>query len=207
MVAHAGLTETRTRPAKATRPLSRPAKPAAKTPAKSKAPAKPAAKVAADKLKKARQSKQAPARAPMRAATPAVGPKARAAARPHLSIDRLHQVSLRASDLDAAVAFYRDLLGLEFIARFDPPGLAFFSLGSSVRLLLSAEASAATLYFYVTDLDAAVNTLARAGVSFLQKPSMLHRDEQGHFGKKGAEEWMAFFRDPSGNLLALASRR
>ena len=33
----------------------------------------------------------------------------------------LHQVALRATDLDASIAPYRDLLGLRFIARFDPP--------------------------------------------------------------------------------------
>jgi hypothetical protein len=27
------------------------------------------------------------------------------------------------------------------------------------------------------------------------------------FGKAGTEEWMAFFRDPSGNPLALVGRR
>ena len=46
------------------------------------------------------------------------------------------------------------------------------------------------------------------GVSFLQQqPQMIHRDEAGDFGRKGVEEWMAFFRDPAGNLLALVERR
>jgi hypothetical protein len=36
---------------------------------------------------------------------------------------------------------------------------------------------------------------------------MIHRDEAGEFGKKGVEEWMAFFRDPSGNMLALVEKR
>ncbi len=38
----------------------------------------------------------------------------------------MHQVAQRAEDLDRAVGFYRDTLELPFIARFDPPGLAFF---------------------------------------------------------------------------------
>jgi catechol 2,3-dioxygenase-like lactoylglutathione lyase family enzyme len=50
-------------------------------------------------------------------------------------VDGLHQVAQKADDLDASVAFYRDVLGLRLIARFDPPGLAFFELGGS-RLLL-----------------------------------------------------------------------
>jgi hypothetical protein len=36
---------------------------------------------------------------------------------------------------------------------------------------------------------------------------MIHRDEAGEFGKKGMEEWMTFFHDPSKNLLALVERR
>jgi hypothetical protein len=36
---------------------------------------------------------------------------------------------------------------------------------------------------------------------------MVHRDDTGTFGKKGNEEWMAFFKDPSGNLLGLVEKR
>ena len=49
---------------------------------------------------------------------------------------RVHQVAQRAEDLDRAVEFYRDALGVPLIARFDPPGLAFFDLGNT-RLLLN----------------------------------------------------------------------
>jgi len=130
-----------------------------------------------------------------------------ASGRREFAVDRLHQVALLASDLDTAIEFYREVLGLSFIDRFDPPGLAFFNLGGGLRLLLSATASEATLYFMVDDIDAAVRTLSGRGVSFLQKPAMVHRDDEGRLGKKGIEEWMAFFRDPSGNLLALVTQR
>jgi catechol 2,3-dioxygenase-like lactoylglutathione lyase family enzyme len=122
-------------------------------------------------------------------------------------LEKLHQVALTATNLDAAVVFYRDILGLKFIARFDPPGLAFFALSGGARLLLSATASQATLYFLVDDVDGAVNELKKRGVSFLHPPAKVHRDEAGDFGKKGSEEWMAFFKDPSGNLVGLVERR
>jgi len=35
---------------------------------------------------------------------------------------------------------------------------------------------------------------------------MIFRDDSGMFGTAGEEEWMAFFSDPSDNILALASR-
>ena len=122
-------------------------------------------------------------------------------------LDKLHQVALTATNLDLAVEFYRDILGLKFIARFDPPGLAFFALSGGAHLLLSSTASQAHLYFLVDDLSGAVNELKKRGVSFLHPPAMIHRDDAGNFGKKGNEEWMAFFKDPSGNLVGLVEKR
>jgi methylmalonyl-CoA/ethylmalonyl-CoA epimerase len=119
---------------------------------------------------------------------------------------RLHQVAQGVEDLDRAVAFYRDVLGLPFIGRFDPPGLAFFDLGAT-RLLLEHGAPAALLYLGVDDLDARVAALQAAGVEFLDAPHLIHRDDAGQFGPAGAEEWMTFFRDSEQNLLALAERR
>lgn len=123
-----------------------------------------------------------------------------------MQLSRLHQVALRAQDLDASVAFYRDVLGARFIARFDPPGLAFFDF-DGVRVLLERNASAGTLYFHVEDIDAGVAELSRRGVSIESGPAMIHRDEDGTFGPAGEEEWMAFFKDPAGNTLALATRK
>src|SRR5262245_53347766 len=75
---------------------------------------------------------------------------------------RVHQIAQRADDLDRAVEFYRDTLGLPLITRFDPPGLAFFDLGN-VRLLIERGANPATLYLEVDDIDGAVATLEAAG--------------------------------------------
>lgn len=118
----------------------------------------------------------------------------------------IRQVAQRARDLDRAVEFYRDTLGASFIARFDPPGLAFFQF-EGVRLLLEASAPSAALYFAVDDIEASSEELRDRGVVFEQEPRLVHRDDEGTFGTAGEEEWMAFFRDPDGNLLAIASRR
>ncbi len=56
------------------------------------------------------------------------------------------------------------------------------------------------------DIDSAVEFLKKS-VSLGQEPELVFRDEQGQFGQAGEEEWMAFFRDPDGNLLALACRK
>jgi catechol 2,3-dioxygenase-like lactoylglutathione lyase family enzyme len=160
----------------------------------------------------AKAKKAVAAAAKPRALATAPAPRAPAAARsaslvavPH--VDRLHQVAMTATNLDQSVAFYRDMLGLKFIARFDPPGLAFFNLGGGTRLLLSATHSSATLYFLVDDLKSAYADFQKRGIHFFQPPAMVHRDDAGQFGKKGNEEWMAFFRDPGGNTLALVEKR
>jgi methylmalonyl-CoA/ethylmalonyl-CoA epimerase len=118
----------------------------------------------------------------------------------------LRQVAQRASDLDRAVAFYERVLGLRLLARFDPPGLAFFDLGGT-RLLLEGGALSTILYLATDDIEAAVTALERAGVEILERPQMIHRDDAGDFGPVGIEEWMAFFTDTEGNTLAYSERR
>ena len=120
-------------------------------------------------------------------------------------LKKLHQVAVHSSDLERSIAFYRDQLGAELIAKFDPPGLVFFKLGET-RILLQKNAPRASLYFWVDDITAAAETLRARGVKLDAEPRAIHRDDQGLFGPAGAEEWMAFFRDPDENTLAIASR-
>ncbi len=54
---------------------------------------------------------------------------------PMIGIQQIGQIAIPIQDLDRAVAFYRDALGLPFLFQA-PPGLAFFQCGE-VRLLLS----------------------------------------------------------------------
>ncbi len=127
-----------------------------------------------------------------------------------LTIDGMHQVALTTTDVNLACEFYEGKLGLKKIAVFDPPGLAFFDL-DGVRLSLmqkdEKEPSDSVIYFRVPDLDAAVDVLKQKSVNLEQEPELVFKDEEGQFGEAGEEEWMAFFCDPDGNLLALASRK
>ena len=123
-----------------------------------------------------------------------------------MKVNHLRQVAQHVEDMDRAVAFYRDTVGLEFIARFDPPGLAFFDLGTS-RLLLEAGAPPALLYLGVDDVASMTEQLRAAGVTIESEPHVIHVDEAGKFGPAGEAEEMAFFRDSEGNLVGLAGRR
>lgn len=122
---------------------------------------------------------------------------------PDLSSARIGQISLNVSDVDRAVAFYRDALGMKFL--FQVPKMAFFDcLG--VRLLLGvpesaeSERRASILYFQVLDLPAVYATLRSRGVQFLGEPHMVAKLEN-------ADLWMVFFRDSEGNTLALMSEQ
>jgi len=108
------------------------------------------------------------------------------------------QISLGVRDVDRAVAFYRDVVGLQFLFRF--PGMAFFDCGG-VRLYLSqvqAEAplSTSVLYYRVGDIQDAAAALGARGARQLRVPEVAHRDDRH-------ELWLAFFEDSEGNTFAL----
>jgi catechol 2,3-dioxygenase-like lactoylglutathione lyase family enzyme len=82
---------------------------------------------------------------------------------------QIGQVAVPVSDVDRAIAFYRDTLGMRFLFRA-PPGLGFFDC-AGVRLMLDAPAKAqagkgSVIYFKVPDLNTAFATLADRGVAF-----------------------------------------
>ena len=120
-----------------------------------------------------------------------------------LKINSIYQVSISVDDLDAAVDFYRDKLGITFIGQF-PPGLAIFDCGG-VHLMLSAipgEASTgnSVIYFNVPDIQVGYETLKERGVEFGNEPHVIHSTDN-------YELWMAFFKDPGGNTMAIADER
>lgn len=116
-------------------------------------------------------------------------------------------MSFTVGDIDRAIAFFRDVLGLPLTARFGD--LAFFDLGG-VRLLVSrtegAAVSNSVLYFAVDDPHATKAVLESRGVDFVDDPHVIFDDAAGTFGEPGHAEWMTFFHDPEGNLLALSAR-
>lgn len=119
-----------------------------------------------------------------------------------MKIEKVGQISIPVKDLDRAIAFYRDVLGLTFLFRAGEK-LAFLDCGG-VRISLSIaeegefDHPGSILYFTVADIAASWRELMDAGVAGLREPHMI--------AKLGATEvWMAFFRDGEGNVHALMS--
>lgn len=108
------------------------------------------------------------------------------------------QISRHVRDIAAARQFFGEVLGLPHLYSFGD--LAFFDCGG-VRLFLSQEAGGGAgdsiLYFRVEDIRLVHIALASQGVEFVDAPHMIHRHQDG------TEEWMTFFKDPDGGLLAL----
>lgn len=123
-----------------------------------------------------------------------------------IALDTIGQIAVYVKDLDRAVAFYRDTLGMRFLFQA-PPGLAFFDCGG-IRLMLdlpeagSDEAKMGTsiIYYKVPDIDAAYSQLSAKGAAFEDKPHKI-ADMPDH------ELWMAFLRDSEGNMLGLMAEK
>jgi catechol 2,3-dioxygenase-like lactoylglutathione lyase family enzyme len=115
-----------------------------------------------------------------------------------LGLGPLGQISRGATDIEAAVRWYRDVLGLRHLYTFDK--LAFFDCGGVRLFLEGAAAPQSVLYFKVEDILAAHAALVERGAQFVGAPHMIHRHADG------LEEWMAFFNDPDGRPLAIMSQ-
>lgn len=121
-----------------------------------------------------------------------------------MALGPVAQIHVSVRDIDRAVAFYRDVLGIPLLFQVQGQPMAFFASGD-VRLYLgvpeSAEfASRCTLYFRVDDIDAEHARLVAAGVESFGPPHVVHRD--------GATElWMSFFTDLDGHKIGLMQER
>ncbi len=119
-----------------------------------------------------------------------------------LSKASVGQILIPVEDLDRAIGFYRDTLGVPFLFSA-PPMMSFFQT-ANVRLLVgvpetgAARGRSSTVYFRVEDIHAVYRTLIGRGVSFVVEPHVVHRTPT-------TELWLTEFEDPDGNHLALMS--
>ena len=123
-----------------------------------------------------------------------------AASTASFGLSTIGQIGISVTDIHRAVAFYRDTLGMKLL--FQVPNMGFFDC-AGVRLMLSiserpTETYSSILYYKVPDIQQAYETLIGRGAAFEGPPHLIAR-------LPGHDLWMAFFRDPDRNLLALMS--
>lgn len=117
-------------------------------------------------------------------------------------LSAIEQIAVIAHDIERAVGFYRDKLGMKHLFTV-PPNLAFFDC-DGIRLMLSLPAkpefdhASSIIYFKVDDILSAYATLSDRGVHFDEKPIFVA--DMGTY-----DLWIGSFRDSENNLLALMS--
>ena len=121
------------------------------------------------------------------------------------TLNQIGQIFVNVKDLDRAIAFYRDTLGMTFLFTA-PPNMAFFDCGG-IRLMMSrpeetgavaGQHFASIVYYTVPDIQEAAAVLVARGVTFEAAPHLVARLPH-------ADLWMGFFRDPDQHMLAIMS--
>jgi predicted enzyme related to lactoylglutathione lyase len=119
-------------------------------------------------------------------------------------ISRIAQIAITVSDVPKALAFYRDILGLQFL--FSPAETLAFLQAGDVRLMLSTPQGAGTvgknsiLYFSVHDIERTHADLVAKGAASERSPQLAAR-------MPDHELWIGFLRDPDGNLVGLMEEK
>ena len=109
-------------------------------------------------------------------------------------------------DLEAAQKFYGETLGIRTSEQY---GLMTLHLAGDRDTLVYPKpdhtpANYTILNFPVDDIDAAVDGLAARGVRF-ERYDNLDQDEKGVF--RGGGPYIAWFKDPAGNVLSVLQER
>lgn len=114
------------------------------------------------------------------------------------------QIAITVSDVEQALSFYRDVLGLPFLFAAGP-NLAFLQAGR-VRIMLSTPQGAgqvganSVLYFRATDIE-------QHYVDMLGRGAKAERAPQLAAKMPDHELWIGFVRDPDGNLVGLMEEK
>ena len=118
------------------------------------------------------------------------------------TLSQIGQIFVNVKDLDRAIAFYRDVLGMTFLFQA-PPGMAFFDCGG-IRIMLGVadrpdlDHPASIIYYKVDDIEKVYEVFKARGIEFIIKPHLVAP-------MPTYDLWLADFKDSEGNLLALMS--
>lgn len=111
--------------------------------------------------------------------------------------------SFSVKDIKAAKEFYGDVLGVK--VEESEMGLTILQKDKSAVFLYPKKnhkpATFTVLNFVVDDIEETVDELTNAGIEFEQYTGEIETDEKGIF--RGGGPRIAWFKDPSGNILSI----
>jgi len=113
------------------------------------------------------------------------------------------------NDLQKAKTFYSEVLGLEVAD--NPMGLIELHIQGGNRIIVYPKpdhipATFTILNFPVHNIDVAVDTLSKKGVSFEQYDGQIKTDEKGICRSTHGPD-IAWFKDPAGNILSVLEEK
>lgn len=116
--------------------------------------------------------------------------------------------SFSVDNIDRAMEFYGDTLGLDVTAKEE--GLSITPPGGEAQIFLYPKkdhrpATFTVFNLMVADVARAATDLKERGIKFEQYEGDIETDENGiHWGKESGEgPNIAWFRDPSGNIISI----
>ena len=121
-----------------------------------------------------------------------------------VKVNEIGQIALVVSDVQKALAFYRDILGLTYLFEAGPD--LVFLMAGDVRIMLTypegelKPGKGSTLYFKVDNVDTAQAEFVAKGAAREGEPHLVAK-------MPDHELWMAFLRDPDDNLVGLMEER
>jgi len=115
-------------------------------------------------------------------------------------ITHIKQVHIEVENINRAVDFYQNVLGLEVLMHFPDQNMAFIQCGKS-RFYLSKNdnpeyQSKAFIYYNSNDLESDFEKLKHHKVDIIKEPTVIHKTDS-------QESWLCAFNDSEGNVLHL----
>ena len=119
-------------------------------------------------------------------------------------LSSIRQIAITVGDVEAALRFYRDALGIPFLFSAGPD-LAFLDAGGIRLMLTTPQGTGAVghnsiLYFTVSDILATHAALVARGAVSERAPALAAK-------MPDHELWTGFLRDPDGNLVGLMEEK
>ena len=121
----------------------------------------------------------------------------------NITVTHIGQIAITVSNVEKTLPFYQEVLGLEFLFSAGP-NHAFLQSGDTRIMLSTPQGGGAeigknsVLYFSVDGIEQAYDSMVNSGGAAEREPQMAA--DMGD-----TQLWLAFLRDPDGNLIEVSN--